>query len=219
VADLDDENPSFDELKPLDEHEEQLEEAAPVEPEPPAEDVPSSIFEGVDASFLSDLPGADEDSSIVAAPLESAEFVEGEQAEVDEARSVEMVAEAAEEAKPKQPTNMATLLEWGGVIGIPVILLGLAALQVLSFATVLYVISVGFVPYGVWKGRETNNVYTIILACSLVAVLTAVFCLWLEIARYHADVKAREAKQRVSMSWPTDTRFLADLGNRPPLEC
>ena len=98
-------------------------------------------------------------------------------------------------------------LEWGGAIGIPVIILALAWFEVLYFSTALYVISVGFIPYGIWKGRETNTVYTVILGCTLVAVLTAIYCLWLEVGRYNFEVKA---KQRAGISRPIQAGFLAE---------
>ena len=46
-------------------------------------------------------------------------------------------------------------------------------------------------------GRKTNTVFVVFLGCVLAAVLTAVYCLWMELARYKFDIKAQDAKQRV----------------------
>ena len=48
-------------------------------------------------------------------------------------------------------------------------------------------------------GRKTNTVFVVILGCVLAAVLTSVYCLWMELVRYKFDIKAQDAKQRVSM--------------------
>ncbi len=57
-----------------------------------------------------------------------------------------------------------------------------------------------------WLGHKTNTVYVVILGCVLAAVLTAVYCLWTEMERYNFDIKAQEAKQRVTMTAPCETR-------------
>ena len=121
--------------------------------------------------------------------------------ETEAAEAAETAAEpeeAAEEVE-KQPSKLPFYLELAGAIGIPLLLLALALLNVLSFSTAVYLIAIGFIPYGIWKGRETSNVYTVILACALAALLTAVYCLWLEWGRYQFDVKARGAKQQASV--------------------
>ncbi len=132
----------------------------------------------------------------------TAEPVQAEQAET----------ETAEVEGAKEPGNLLVYLEWGGAIGIPAIILAFAWLEVLYFSTALYAISVGFIPYGIWQGRKTNTVYTVILGCTLVAVLTAIYCLWLEVGRYRFDIKAQNAKQRVGMSQPIEAGFLVQTG-------
>jgi hypothetical protein len=46
--------------------------------------------------------------------------------------------------------------------------------------------------------RKTNDLYTVILGCALIAILTGIYCLWLEWGRYQFDTKARQAKQHAS---------------------
>ena len=38
--------------------------------------------------------------------------------------------------------------------------------QVLYLSTAIYLVSVGLVAFGVWRGRETNTAYTVLLACA-----------------------------------------------------
>ena len=126
----------------------------------------------------------------------------------------EVSEEGFQEETEKGPSKLPVYLEWAGVIAIPAIILALAWLGVWYFSTAFYVISVGLIPYGIWKGRETNTVYTVILGCTLVAVLTAIYCLWLEVGRYNFDVKA---KQRVGLSRPIQAGFLAENGGKLPV--
>ena len=143
-----------------------------------------------------------------AAPEEpTAEPIEGQPVEAEQAELREASEEGFQEETEKGPSKLPVYLEWAGVIAIPVIILALAWFGVWYFSTAFYVISVGLIPYGIWKGRETNTVYTVILGCTLVAVLTAVYCLWLEIGRYNLEVKA---KQQVDISQPIQAGFLAE---------
>jgi hypothetical protein len=137
--------------------------------------------------------------------------VEGEPVESEVAEEKEELAEEPElEKHRKFPVN----LEWVGVIGAAVILLALAWFGLLLFPTACYVVSVGLVAYAVWRGRQSNSVFTVLLACALVAILTAIYCLWLEVGRYQYDVKARDAKQRVSTLLPAEDPVLAHAGTR-----
>lgn len=109
---------------------------------------------------------------------------EREQADTEKPEEGEVPEELAAGEGEKKLGELPVYLEWGGATAISVILLALALLHILYFATAFYVISVGFVGYAIWKGRATNTVYTVILGCALVAVLTAIYCLWLEVGRY-----------------------------------
>lgn len=107
------------------------------------------------------------------------------------------------EAEPKEEQSKRVVyIEWGLVACVPAILLAIAWLGLLNFSLAIYLIAVGAVPYGLWKGGETKNFFTIILACTLIAVLTAVYFMWCELGRYGFDVKARDGKHRISMSSP-----------------
>lgn len=110
--------------------------------------------------------------------------------------------EEGEEQAPQEPSQMPAFMEWAAAIGVPLILLVLALLHLFSFTTAIYLIAVGFIPFGLWKYRDAVDVYSLLLACALAAVTTAVYFMCLEMGRYRFDLRAREAKQRVSMSQP-----------------
>ena len=88
--------------------------------------------------------------------------------------------------------------ELGLAIAAGVLLLALGLIHVLYLSTAVYLISVALLIYLMWRGRETNTVYTVILGCASIAILTALYCLWLELGRYHLDVKARQSKTPVA---------------------
>ena len=124
---------------------------------------------------------------------------------VEAAEEGEHLEEEPEEEKP--PSKLPVYLEYAGLACIPLILLTLGYFEIMFFSTALYLIALGLIPYGIWKGRKTNNVYSIILGCALAAMFTAIFCLWIEFdRRYQGDLKAQEVKQRVSaMEWDKST--------------
>jgi hypothetical protein len=107
--------------------------------------------------------------------------------------------EAAPVAK-KSAKLPGQYMEWGAAVVLLVALLAVASLRMILFSTAVYVILVGLVCYAIWKTRATNTVYTVILGCTLIAVITAVFCLLTELGRYDYDVKAQKAKQPFGMS-------------------
>lgn len=118
---------------------------------------------------------------------------------------VEPSADEAEEevvaAEPKeQRSKQSFYIELAVAIGVPVILLAIAGLHLLYVSTAIYLIAVGFVPYGLWKGRETSTIYTVVLGCALIAVMTAIYFMWVEFGRYEFDVKARDGKRRAGVS-------------------
>jgi hypothetical protein len=118
-------------------------------------------------------------------------------------------AVAAQETPPQSPEQAPAAkksvklpgqyMEWGGAFLLFIVLLTAASLRIIFFSTAVYVIVVGLVCYAIWKSRATNTVYIVILGCTLVAILTAVYCLWTELDRYDFDVKARKAKQPFGM--------------------
>jgi hypothetical protein len=191
VAKIEDEGPDFDQLDVV--GEEGAEEVTPAEE--PASDLLSE-----------ELP-VDMESVEPIEPVET----EGEPTEIEPVAETESlppeepaadVEEQEEVEEPKEPNKRALYLEIAGAVGIPLILLAIAVFHVVYFSTALYLIAVGLVPYGIWKGRETNTAYSAILGCALIAVLTAVYVLWIEIGRYQFDIKASEAKGRAAVSRP-----------------
>jgi hypothetical protein len=172
VANVEGDSPNSDELKA------HADESAPVEPGTPEDE----------AAYAGD------------APLD--ESAEGEQPEMESAEEAE--PEEAEAEPEEKPFEVPAYLEWAGVIGVPLVILAIAALCVMTFATALaafslavYVIALAFIPYGLWKGRETNNIYTVVLGCALAALLTMTYCLWRELGEYQFNIKAR---RQVGMS-------------------
>lgn len=159
------------------------------------------------------LPGEESAASEPSAEPAAEAAVESPEGETAE---VEIAEEAAEQYEADQrdgeegeqpeeetpPNKLPVYLEYAGLACIPLILLVLGYSEVVFFSTALYLIGLGLIPYGIWKGRETNTVFTVILGCALAAVFTAIFCLWMEFGRYQFDVKAQEVKQRVSMVQP-----------------
>jgi hypothetical protein len=124
----------------------------------------------------------------------------GEAAE--EQRDGAGLEEGEEERAVKEPFKLPPYMEYAAAAGVAVILVVLAVLGLFSVPTAIYLIALAAIPYGLWKGRQMLDVYVLLLACALAAVLTAVYFMCLEIGRYRYDIKAREAKQRVVMSEP-----------------
>ena len=148
----------------------QPDESAPAEPAGP------EIEEGTAGDMFGQSDAEDETAG---APLE--EPIEGEQAEAESLAEEEEAGAESEEP----PLEIPPSLEWAGVIGVPVIVLAIAAVCAIFFTTALsafswaiYLIALGFIPYGLWKGRETNTVYTLVLGCALAALLTMTFSMW-----------------------------------------
>ena len=61
-----------------------------------------------------------------------------------------------------------------------------------------------FIPLVLWVGRKTNTVYVVLLGCVIAVLMTCIYCLWAVLARYHFDVKAPEATQRVGVAEPVN---------------
>jgi hypothetical protein len=155
------------------------------------------------AEIEDDIPNVDEiispdETAISAEETAPPAEVEPAPAEVHEAeRPVSAFDEETPQAKPP-------LLEIAVAIGVPVVCIALAFLGFLNFSTALYIIGLAYVALMTWMGRETNTVYTVILGCVLIALLTSVYCLWTVLAKYGFDVKAQEAKGRAAITRPVD---------------
>jgi hypothetical protein len=109
-------------------------------------------------------------------------------------------------AAGEKPDQVPQYIEWGGMIGIPVLLLILALMHLIYFATAVYLISIGFVGYGIWKNRETSSIYIVLLGCALIAILTALYCLWIELGRYDFNIRAKQPLTMVRTT-PCGTSF------------
>ena len=189
MADVEGESPKFEDLNLPGE------ESAASEPsaEPPAEAASEVSFSREPEASEAAVESPEGETAEVEIAEEAAEQYEADQRDGEE-------GEQPEEETP--PNKLPVYLEYAGLACIPLILLVLGYSEVVFFSTALYLIGLGLIPYGIWKGRETNTVFTVILGCALAAVFTAIFCLWMEFGRYQFDVKAQEVKQRVSMVQP-----------------
>lgn len=112
-------------------------------------------------------------------------------------------AKSKKEAAPKKRNKFADKLaphqkyiEWVCLGIVAVALAALTYLDVILIWTAIYAVGMVAIFYGIWACRETNTSYSVLLGCALAAVLTAVFCMWMEFARYGFDLKARSAKNR-----------------------
>jgi hypothetical protein len=184
VANIEDEGFNFDDLNlPLDE-------LTAAEPEVTAE-TPGEL--------------APELAEPEAEPLETEKAEEQPYEEQPHEEPAEATAEPVEKIPRKLPAHFAL----GVAIAAVLVLLALALIHVLYFSTGLYLISIGLIVYATWRDRATNTVYAVILGCALAAVLTAMYCLWLELDRYQLDIKARQIKAPVSVSRLVETQRLA----------
>jgi len=58
-------------------------------------------------------------------------------------------------------------------------------------------------PQGVVVQKPRSDIYTTMLFLSLIAILVAILCLWLEMRAYNMDIKASEAQVRTTVLAPT----------------
>jgi hypothetical protein len=212
VANSEGESPDFGELEPLGDELEPLGEEGG---ESSASEFDAEEFVPPDFESLltpeTVSPDAPDPSALDAVP--TAEIAaEDAVVTVEGAAGEEADEELAVEAAPEKPATLSEQikanLDWAIAGGIAVFLLLLALVGLFSYWTAIYVVAVGLAVYAMWKMRETNDLYTVILGCALIAILTAVYCMWLELGRYQFDVKAREAKQHASASWLPGPRSL-----------
>jgi hypothetical protein len=112
----------------------------------------------------------------------------------------------------KKPRKLPLPVEWAVAGGVAVVAVLLVVLNFATVSTGVYMIAATGIGVAVWRERKTCNVYTILLACALVAMLTAIYCLWSELGRYDFNIRA---KQRSSLSSPAHVGSLADAGKLP----
>ncbi|MCD4728555.1 MAG: hypothetical protein K8R46_12890, partial [Pirellulales bacterium] len=179
MANVEDENPNIDELKTPGE------ETAAEEP----------VLEGEAA------PADEVDEQLQ--PVEAVDEAEVKAEETEEGEE-EKAEESEKEEAEKEAGKLPLVVELAGVIGAPAVLLALFWFEIIFFSTAIFLIGISFIPYGIWKGRKSNTVFTVFLGCTLAALMTAAYCLWVEMGRYRFDFKAHEAKQRVGMLLPVE---------------
>jgi hypothetical protein len=128
-----------------------------------------------------------------------------------EAAELERPVVDEEEEEEVEPSKLPFYLEIAGLIALPVIIFVMASgdllgvgLNVLSIWTALYVIGLCLIAYILWMSRRSNTVYTVFLGCVLAAMLTASYCLWMELMKYQFDLNAREVKAKIGMSVPVE---------------
>lgn len=169
--------------------------------------VPSQNDDNLDFEGLDDLlsPGEEltpmeiSDDLSAEGPLNAMEepAVQEEPAMVEpEARS-EAEPAAAQEPSSGGSMPLAAYADWLATVGVAVAALALGLLGFIYLGTAVYVMAVAIVGTLLWKDRKTNSIYTVLLGCALIAIVTAVYCLWIELERYHFEIRA---KRRASVS-------------------
>jgi hypothetical protein len=133
---------------------------------------------------------------------------EVEETAVEETKVEETKAPVSAFDEDLEPKRSLPILEIGVAIGVPVACLAIAFLGYINFSTALYIIGVALVALMMWVGRKTNTIYTVILGIVLIALLTSIYFLWTVLAKLGFDVKAQEAKQRVTMAQPLDRNVM-----------
>ncbi len=165
------EEPSLESMPDLDEAMPDLDEALPDLGETDAAIADLSSGEPLDAE-----PAAEDNEQEVAAEEEPMEEKIGPRR-----------AGVQQKLLDRLPANRELTI----AVAVPVLLLLLWLVGLIYFSSVVYVIAVAAVPFAMWKYRDTSTIFTVLLGCALVAILTAVYCLWREWGTYGFDSKAR----------------------------
>jgi hypothetical protein len=115
--------------------------------------------------------------------------------------------ELAEAAGPKRPPAWLAYLDWAGVIVLIGVIWGLASTMTAHLVlNGIFLTLLVLIPFLLWKLRrlwtaaEATPLYTVMLAISVVALLTAAYCLGLALAHYEWQLKANGT--RVAASTP-----------------
>lgn len=163
-------------------------------------------FEGENLNF-DELKMPGEENAAVDPVLED-EAVEQLEAEEMPADDQVAVAEKSEEEEPKKKSGKKSLLvEAVAAIGLPVVCAGLFLANIIYLSSAIYLLGLCYVPLGMWMGRRSNTLYSVLVGGALVAVMTASFYLWIELRKHDFDIKAKGS--RVSMIQPIGTESLA----------
>jgi hypothetical protein len=167
--------------------------------EPPAEALPAE-----DADTMACVPGAALPGGEPAAatmPGMVPESAPEESPEATEAPAEPPASDAeAEEAEPaSKRRKWLAHVDWVGValLAIAIYFVVEQAVKTNVAWTAGYLILLVLIPFSLWKTRhrwttpQITAVYTVLLAISTVALLTAVYWLGLELAQYNWDIKAK----------------------------
>jgi hypothetical protein len=103
------------------------------------------------------------------------------------------------------------LIEWGGLALVLVVLLAIAFFGLILYATAVYLFILTSVGYTLWKGRATNPIYVNLLGFALAAVITAIYCMWLELAAYDFSIRARESRPRLGVNAPVPSGMVHEV--------
>jgi hypothetical protein len=167
--------------------------AAPAEQTPPADQAASPADAAVPAEEEK-KPAEGKDSIVI-------------EAKPQKEKKKKKAAKSASDAKFKETLRAhRKQLEWAGLALCLVVLLGVAAIGFIFYATAIYGFSLVAIAFTLWKGRKSNSLYVTILGFALAALLTGIYCLWLELAAYQLDIRARQMRPRLGMSVPVSTK-------------
>jgi hypothetical protein len=156
----------------------------------------ASAAEGIDTlDFTSAAgPGADEAAAEAQAAPEGLPDL-GEPAAEPSAGEGE---EAEKELPTKRRPKWLAYIDWLGLVLLAVVIwLVVQAVAVNVVWTTAYLILLVLIPFSLWKSRRSwttpqiTAVYTVLLAISVAALLTAVYCLGLELFLYQWDIRAK----------------------------
>ena len=180
MADSEGESPDFGELEPLGEELKPLDEDL----KPLDEEAGESSLAGLEAedlippdfeSLLSSetvAPDAAEEPALETAPMVE---VVAEDAGAATEKAEEPGAEGPAEEKPEEEPaekeakpagKLMAYLDWVIAGGVAAGLLLLALVGLLNLSTAIYAVSVVAVVSAIWKARQTNDLYTVMLGCA-----------------------------------------------------
>ncbi len=144
-----------------------------------------------------------------------------EETEPDKLEAGELEAEEESEEKNKQALHIEAAVIATVCVGILAGTFYSAASEGLFYCSMLsiYLLAISAIPYVLWKARETNTLYRVLLAIALAAILTAIMCMLSELKRYDYDIKAKDAQliSAVIMTSHATSRTISHCVYRPLL--
>ena len=151
-----------------------------------------------------------------------------------------VAGEGGEEGEVATKRGFAWLayVEWSAAVLVAIALYLLASLlssSATGFWNGIYLVLMAMIAFALWKTRrvwtspEISAPFTLMIVVSLAALLTAVYCLGLELRSYDWDQKAKKAKQpavvtsaaqfgpatTIAAAWPIDVQLTAKADASP----